>query len=108
MARKPMATLSVPDRPLDGSRQRSTKQELPRLLEAPATPASRDQPKQLPPTPRILPRLLALKRIAAHLDVSERSVRRLVDSGEISHVRVGGQIRVSDDDLLDYIRRNRR
>lgn len=37
--------------------------------------------------------------IADRLDLSPRSVRRLIDSGKLQAVKIGGAVRVSDDEL---------
>ena len=41
------------------------------------------------------------------LDVSERTVRRLVASGELPHVEIGGNRRVLRDDLVEYLETHR-
>ena len=46
------------------------------------------------------PRYHRVERIAEKLDLSPRSVRRLIDSGQLQAVKIGGAVRVSDDELL--------
>ena len=46
-----------------------------------------------------------VKGAAAYLQVSDKTIRRLIDRREIAFVAVGGQIRISEHALLDYIRR---
>lgn len=46
------------------------------------------------------PRYHRVERIAERLDLSPRSVRRLIDSGKLQAVKIGGSVRVSDDELL--------
>jgi excisionase family DNA binding protein len=41
--------------------------------------------------------------VAEQLDVSEKTVRRLIASGELACHRVGRQIRISDADLATFI-----
>lgn len=40
-----------------------------------------------------------VETIAEKLDLSPRSVRRLIDSGQLQAIKVGGSVRVSDDEL---------
>jgi excisionase family DNA binding protein len=40
-----------------------------------------------------------VETIAQRLDLSPRSVRRLIDSGKLQAVKIGGAVRVSDDEL---------
>jgi excisionase family DNA binding protein len=49
------------------------------------------------------PRMLKVSGVAHQLFVSEKSVRRWIDAGELHSYRVGRQIRVSEDDLAAYI-----
>lgn len=52
-----------------------------------------------------LPPLVTLKRTAKHLDVSERTARRLIASGDLRAVRIGKRlIRVERDSLLALAR----
>lgn len=50
-----------------------------------------------------LPQLLSLDKVADHLDVSVKTVRRAIKRGELPVHRIGGQDRVSDWDLAAYI-----
>jgi excisionase family DNA binding protein len=47
---------------------------------------------------------LKLAEVARKLDVSEKTARRYVKSGEIPSVFIGNKYRVSKDDLQEYIR----
>ncbi|MBA2624379.1 MAG: helix-turn-helix domain-containing protein [Acidimicrobiia bacterium] len=47
---------------------------------------------------------LKLAEVARKLDVSEKTARRYVKSGEIPSVFIGNKYRVSEDDLQEYIR----
>jgi excisionase family DNA binding protein len=55
-------------------------------------------------TPHALPRLLTLPDVAKVLGVCTRSVRRLIERGEIPVHRVGRLIRITETDLHNYIR----
>ena len=49
-----------------------------------------------------------LETIAKRLDVSVKTVRRLIARGELPHHRVGRLIRVSAQDFAAYLARSRR
>ena len=53
------------------------------------------------------PRLLSVATVALHLDVSDKTVRRLIKSGELPVHRIGHQIRINESDLAAYIARSR-
>jgi len=53
------------------------------------------------------PRLLSIATVALLLDVSEKTVRRLISAGELPIHRIGRQIRISESDLAAYIARSR-
>lgn len=46
----------------------------------------------------------SLSDVAAYLGVSPRTVRRLINDGELVAHRVRGRLRVSDIDLASYLR----
>lgn len=54
------------------------------------------------------PMVMNFEEVARTLRVSERSVRRLVSSGEIPTVRVGAAPRVRVEDVRQYVDRQRR
>ena len=62
---------------------------------------------KLLPSAQNAPRLLTVADVAERLQFSEKHVRRLIDAGEIPAVRIGRLVRVSEDDLTLFIRRNR-
>ena len=62
---------------------------------------------KLLPSAQSAPRLLTVADVAERLQFSEKHVRRLIDAGEIPAVRIGRLVRVSEDDLTLFIRRNR-
>ncbi|MET8361482.1 helix-turn-helix domain-containing protein, partial [Micromonospora sp. NPDC005171] len=47
------------------------------------------------------------KAVAERLGISVRSVRRLMDRGELPKVKIGGLVRVHDEDLTAYEARQR-
>lgn len=49
------------------------------------------------------PSLLKLSRVARLLDMSTKTVRRLVERGELIAIRIGGQWRVDPRDLAAYL-----
>lgn len=48
-------------------------------------------------------RLYTIDEVAELLKVSHSTVRRLIDSGHLKSVRIGGQIRIRQRDLDDYV-----
>lgn len=61
-------------------------------------------PISQPPT---LGPLLSVADVAERLDVSSKTVRRLIDSKSIAIHRIGRQIRISEADLAMYVRSQR-
>lgn len=51
-------------------------------------------------------RLLKIKKVADLLDVSVRTVYRLIDGGKLPHTRVAGELRVSQAAAFAYIDAN--
>ncbi|PZF78268.1 hypothetical protein DK847_00110 [Aestuariivirga litoralis] len=45
------------------------------------------------------PKYHRIETIAAKLDLSPRSVQRLISNGTLQAVKIGGAVRVSDDEL---------
>ena len=56
---------------------------------------------------RALPALLTISQTAEHLQVSTKTIRRWIDSGELIAHRFGHQWRISDADLQTFIRMRR-
>lgn len=52
--------------------------------------------------------MLKVRQVADRLSLSESAVRNLIDKGDLSHHRLGGAIRVSEEDLKDYLNEARR
>ena len=65
----------------------------------PGTPPTRRQQRHLPAP------LLSVDEAAEALRVSTKTVRRLIARGELSAVRVGRQLRISQDGFFAYLRR---
>ena len=51
------------------------------------------------------PLLLTLERAAETLAISARSVRRLIDAGELAPIRIGRSLRISAESLRGYVDR---
>lgn len=47
--------------------------------------------------------LLSIRDVAARLSVSEKTVRRLIASGELPALKVGGRLRVDDGELRAWL-----
>ena len=57
-----------------------------------------------PPSPPV--QLRSRRQVAGILAVSERTVRRLVEQGELAApIRIGRAARWRDSDVLDYVRK---
>lgn len=50
---------------------------------------------------------LTLREAADRLAVSVKTIRRLIDRGELPAVRIGGSLRIEEAGLLAYLDRNR-
>jgi excisionase family DNA binding protein len=61
---------------------------------------TKDKPNDLPPMRRVAD-------VAAALDVSEKTVRRLIASGDLPNYRLGRTVRVSDEDIQLFLKRRR-
>jgi excisionase family DNA binding protein len=46
-----------------------------------------------------LPRLYTVAEVAEYLRVSQRTVRRMVKSGDLPAIRVGGSLRITESSL---------
>lgn len=56
-------------------------------------------PEQTPPSPRFY----SVAQVAEHLQVSQKTIRRWIDDGELTVFRLGRLIRVSDQALQAYL-----
>jgi excisionase family DNA binding protein len=54
-----------------------------------------------------LPQLLTIDALAAHLDVTERFVRRLVEDNRVPYLKVGKFVRFHPDDINDWLANTR-
>ena len=52
--------------------------------------------------------LLTTPEVATKLNVSERTVKRLIQRGELPIIKIGRNIRVSKADLFKYVNQKRR
>ena len=55
------------------------------------------------PAGELFDRLLTLKEVGFILGLSERSVRRIVQAGDLRAIRIGGSPRVRSADLRAYL-----
>jgi excisionase family DNA binding protein len=51
--------------------------------------------------------LLTVRATADRLQVAEKTIRRLITAGELPTHRIGGCVRVSEDNLLVFLSRAR-
>ena len=51
------------------------------------------------------PALLTLREVSSSLRVSEKTVRRMIARREVRAFRVGGQLRVQRDSVIELLRR---
>ena len=57
-----------------------------------------------PVSPRgLFDHLLTLKQVAVVLSLSERSVRRIIQAGDLPAIRIGGSPRIRSADLRAYL-----
>jgi excisionase family DNA binding protein len=64
-------------------------------------------PAKTPATANPPQRLLTIKDVADILQVSDKTVRRWIDAGDLVAHRVGRQLRVSQGDLETFIKLRR-
>lgn len=55
----------------------------------------------------LAPRMLVVKEIAEHCQVSERTVWRWIRDHELKVHRLGRRTRISEEDFEEFLRRNR-
>lgn len=51
--------------------------------------------------------MLSIKDVSERLNISERTVRNLLNSGELSGYKIGGIYRVNEEDLNNYLKNSR-
>ena len=56
---------------------------------------------------RTAPSMHSVTLVAERLDVSDKTVRRLIARGELPVHRIGHSLRVSEDDLQAFLRQRR-
>jgi excisionase family DNA binding protein len=57
---------------------------------------------------RGLPALFTIKQTATHLNVSTKTVRRWIENGDLVSHRIGRGLRVSETDLVSFVRMRRK
>ncbi|NJC41699.1 excisionase family DNA binding protein [Brevundimonas alba] len=50
-----------------------------------------------------LPKFFTVRDVADILTVSDKTVRRLIASGDLPHHKVGRQVRISQRDFRDFV-----
>lgn len=53
------------------------------------------------------PQLISVRTLAEHMSVSTKTVRRLIDNGQLPVHRIGGQIRIAETDAARFIAKRR-
>ena len=59
------------------------------------------------PTPTLDP-VYSIREVATHLGISEKTVRRWIANGDLSHHRLGRQIRITHADIQTFIKTRRK
>ena len=59
------------------------------------------------PAPSAPPPLLTIDAVAERFDVDPRTVRRWIEQGDLTVVRVGSVVRITSDDLDRFIAKHR-
>ena len=54
-----------------------------------------------------LPPVYSIKRVADYLEVSTKTVRRWIGRGDLTAHKIGRQIRITEPDLLTFLRLRR-
>jgi excisionase family DNA binding protein len=54
-----------------------------------------------------VPQMRDVDAVARRLNVSPKTVRRMINRGELPVHRIGKLVRISDDDLVEYVRSSR-
>ena len=53
--------------------------------------------------PQPLPKFLTVQEVADNLAVSDKTVRRLIDRGDLPRHKLGRQVRISERDFRDFV-----
>lgn len=51
-----------------------------------------------------MPKMYNVQEVAERLSVSEVTIRRLINDGQLRALKVRGQLRIGEDDLTSYLR----
>ena len=60
-------------------------------------------PKLPKPERPVAPRLLTVRDVAERLQVSGRTIHRLIEAGDLTVIRIGRSVRVSEEALKDLL-----
>lgn len=55
----------------------------------------------------VLPAFMSVRELAERLSLSTKTVRRLIDSGQLPVHRIGGQIRIAETDAARFVSKRR-
>lgn len=55
-----------------------------------------------------MPKMFSVEEVAQMLNVSDRTIRRLCQREEIPHIYIGSQIRITENDLQNYLSNNKK
>ena len=50
-----------------------------------------------------MPKMYSLREVAENLKVSEATIRRLINDGQLRALKVRGQLRIDEKDLTTYL-----
>lgn len=53
-------------------------------------------------------KFLTVKEVAQMLNVSTRTVRRLCESEDLTHYKIGSVIKITEEDLQNYLIKNKK
>ena len=68
-----------------------------------ARPNGCGPPPEINPTKLQIEPLITMKQVGLVLDMSERSVRRIIQAGDLPAIRIGGSPRIRSADLRAYL-----
>lgn len=55
----------------------------------------------------VVPVFFSVRQLADRLSLSTKTIRRLIDSGELPVHRIGGQLRIAENDAARFVAKRR-